>query len=151
MNHETLCNKIHGGGGSQGDYIPLTGYEPKNMIINEVVDSQDPFSYGAQSSDLDIDDAALGKLLAEVHRESTDYRHAEGMIVSQSSMSIVSEGSGQPDGRKSNFSQPISLTFTVLSFLKFPKLKKRVIAQGNLRSETAQLHRLGLVLMNRDK
>ena len=44
-------------------------------------------------------------------------------------------------------------TRTVLtaSFLKTPKLRKWWIDQGNLRSETAQMHRLGLYWMNRDK
>ena len=44
-------------------------------------------------------------------------------------------------------------TRTVLtaSFLKTPKLRKWPIDQGNLRSETAQMHRLGLYLKNRDR
>ena len=44
-------------------------------------------------------------------------------------------------------------TRTVLtaSFLKTPKLRKWSIDQGNLRSEIAQTHRLGLYLKNRDK
>ena len=36
-------------------------------------------------------------------------------------------------------------------FLKTPKLRKWSIDQGNLRSEIAQMHRLGLYLTNRDK
>ena len=44
-------------------------------------------------------------------------------------------------------------TRTVLTaiFLKTSKLRKWSIDQGNLRSETAQMHRLGPYLMNRDK
>ena len=44
-------------------------------------------------------------------------------------------------------------TRTVLtaSFLKTPKLRKWSIHQGNLRSAIAQMHRLGLYWMNRDK
>ena len=44
-------------------------------------------------------------------------------------------------------------TRTVLtaSFLKTPKLRKRSMDQGNLMSEIAQTHRLGLYLKNRDK
>ena len=44
-------------------------------------------------------------------------------------------------------------TRTVLSasFLKTPKLRKWSIDQGNLRSEIAQMHRLGLYLKNRNK
>ena len=44
-------------------------------------------------------------------------------------------------------------TRTVLtaSFLKTTKLRKWSIDKGNLMSETAQMHRLGPYLMNRDK
>ena len=44
-------------------------------------------------------------------------------------------------------------TRTVLtaSFLKTPKLRKWSIDQGHLRSEIAQMHRLGLYLKNRDR
>ena len=44
-------------------------------------------------------------------------------------------------------------TRTVLtaSFLKTPKLRKWSIDQGNLMSETARTHRLGLYLKSRDK
>ena len=44
-------------------------------------------------------------------------------------------------------------TRTVLtaSVLKTPKLRKWSIDQGNLRSEIAQMHRLGLYLKNRDR
>ena len=44
-------------------------------------------------------------------------------------------------------------TRTVLtaSFLKTPKLRKWSIVQGNLRSETAQMHRSGLCSMNKDE
>ena len=44
-------------------------------------------------------------------------------------------------------------TRTVLTanFLKTPKPRKWSMDQGNLRSEIAQMHRLGLYLKNRDK
>ena len=44
-------------------------------------------------------------------------------------------------------------TRTVLTanFLKTPKLKKWSIDQGNMRSEIAQMNRLGLYLKNRDR
>ena len=44
-------------------------------------------------------------------------------------------------------------TRTVLtaSFLKTPKLRKWSMDQGNLMSEIAQMHRLGLYLKNRDR
>ena len=45
-----------------------------------------------------MDDVTLGKLLTEAHRGQADYCEPEGMSVSQSSSSVVFDGSGQPDG-----------------------------------------------------
>ena len=52
----------------------------------------------SQSSDLDIDDATLGKLLTEAHRGQADYCDPEGVSVSQSSSSVRFDRSGQLDG-----------------------------------------------------
>ena len=54
------------------------------MVFSKLGDSQGSFSYITLSSDLDIDDATLGKLLTEAHRGQADYRNAEGVSVSQS-------------------------------------------------------------------
>ena len=70
------------------------------MVSNELGDSQGPFSYIAQSSDLDIDDTALGKLLTEAHREHADYRSPEGVSVSQSSLSVAFDRTGKPVGER---------------------------------------------------
>ena len=64
----------------------LTGYEPNgtvsnDTVSNELVDSQGPFAYVTPSSDQDIDDTALGKLLTEAHREYADYLSLEGVFV----------------------------------------------------------------------
>ena len=67
----------------------LTSYEPNYMAFSELSDSQGSFSYVTPSSDLDIDDTTLGKLLTEAHREHADYRNPEGVSVSQSSLSVV--------------------------------------------------------------
>ena len=85
-------------------HISLTGYEPNDTVVNELVDSQGPFSCVTPSSDLDIDDTTLGKLLTEAHREYADYRSLEGVFVSQSSSSVPSERTGKPVG-KSNIDQ----------------------------------------------
>ena len=69
----------------------LTGYDPNDTVSNELVDSQGPFSYVTPSSDQDIDDTTLGKLLTEAHREYADYRSLEGVFVSQSSLSVASD------------------------------------------------------------
>ena len=82
----------------------LTGYEPNDTVSNELVDSQRPFSYVTPSSDQDIDDTTLGKLLTEAHREYADYRSLEGVFVSQSSLSVASDRTVKPVG-KSNIDQ----------------------------------------------
>ena len=49
-----------------------------------------------------MDDDALGKLLAEVHRDYADYRRAEGVSVSPSSMSVMVDRTGEPVERSDN-------------------------------------------------
>ena len=132
---------------------------PKYMAFSELGDSQGSFSYITPSSDLDIDDATLGKLLTEAHRGQPDYCDPEGVSVSQSSLSVVFDRTGKPVGER-DVDQSIGFgvtrnTYSVHS--KFSentqaaKLRKWSIDQGNLRSETAQMHRLGPYLMNRDR
>ena len=65
------------------------------MIFSELGDSQGSFSYITQSSDLDIDDSTLGKLLTEAHRGQADYCDPEGVSVSQSSLSVVFDRTGK--------------------------------------------------------
>ena len=43
-----------------------------------------------------MDDKTLGKLLAEVHRDYADYRRAEGVSVSPSSVSVMVDRTGEP-------------------------------------------------------
>ena len=64
------------------------------MVFNELGNAQGSFSYVTPSSDLDIDDTTLGKLLTEAHREYDDYRSLEGVSVSQSSLSVVFDRTG---------------------------------------------------------
>ena len=102
----TLCNSANGTFVTLDDYLLLTGYEPNAMeftatteLNNAVVSDinfQDSLDYTAPSSDLYMDDDALGKLLAEVHRDCADYRRAEGVSVSQSSVSVMVDRTGEP-------------------------------------------------------
>ena len=89
------------------DFSPLTGYEPNAMeLINDTelndsvpsnfTDFQDSLVHFAPSSDHDVDDETLGKLLAEVHRDYADYRCPEGVSVSPSSMSVMVDRTGKP-------------------------------------------------------
>ena len=70
------------------------------MTFSELGDSQGSFSSITPSSDLDIDDATLGKLLTEAHREYADYRSPEGVSVIQSSLSVVFDRTGKPVGER---------------------------------------------------
>ena len=63
--------------------LPLTGYEPNLLTFGELNDSSVPFSFMIPSSDQDMDDVTLGKLLTEAHRGQADYCEPEGMSVSQ--------------------------------------------------------------------
>ena len=75
------------------------------MVFSELGNSQGSFSYITQSSDFDIDDATLGKLLDEAHREHADYCDPEGVSVSQSSLSVVFDRTGKPVGENSSNAQ----------------------------------------------
>ena len=96
--------------------ISLRGYEPNDMVSNDMVsnvlyNSQGSFSYITPSSDLDIDETTLGKLLTEAHREHADYRSPEGVSVSQSSVSVVIDRTGKPVG-ESDVDQSIGFGVT---------------------------------------
>ena len=67
------------------------------MTFGELNDSSVPFSFMIPSSDQDMDDVTLGKLLTEAHRGQADNCVPGGMSVSQSSSSVMFDGSGQPD------------------------------------------------------
>ena len=126
------------------------------MAFRELNDSSGSFSYMIPSSDQDLDDVTLGKLLTEAQREQADYCNPEGVSVSQSSSSVVFDRAGKPAGER-DVDQSIGFgvtrnTYSAHSkFSETPKLRKWSIDQGNLRSEIAQMHRLGLYLKNRDK
>ena len=53
-------------------------------------------SFMIPSSDQDMDDVTLGKLLTEAHRGRADYCNPEGVSVSQSSSSVVFDRAGKP-------------------------------------------------------
>ena len=94
QNLRTSANK-----GSDDVHTSLTDYEPNFMAFSELNDSSGSFSYIIPSSDQDMDDVTLGKLLTVAHRGQADYCGPEGVSVSQSS-SFVFDGSGQLDGER---------------------------------------------------
>ena len=84
---ESLCYCATKGSDDACDVsTSLTGYEP--------------FSFMIPSSDQDMDDMTLGKLLAETHRGQADYCEPEGVSVSQSSSSVVFDRARQPNGER---------------------------------------------------
>ena len=78
----------------------LTGYGPKLLAFDELYDSSVPFSLMIPSTDQDLDDLTLGEMLTAAHRGQVDYCVPGGMSVSQSSSSVIFDGSGQPDGER---------------------------------------------------
>ena len=118
-------NLLHSAKGSLDAYdvtFSLTGYEPNDTVSNELVDSQGPFSYITPSSDQDIDDTTLGKLLTEAHREHADYRSPEGMFVSQSSLSVASDRTGKPVGENNIDQFSFGVRNTYSAHNKFPAI-----------------------------
>ena len=131
MNMNTLCNFANGTFVTLDDCLPDTGYEPNVMELTNAmeltdvmeftgttelnnaassdINFQDSLDYTAPSSDLYIDDDELGKLLAEVHRDCADYRRAEGVNVSQSSVSVMVDRTGEPVERSDSDHFPCSV------------------------------------------
>ena len=108
--------------------VSLTGYEPNDMVFNELGNSQGSFSYVTPSSDLDIDDTTLGKLLTEAHREHADYRNPEGVSVSQSSLSVVFDRTGKPVGER-NVDQSIGFGVTRNTYSAHSKFSENTQAE----------------------
>ena len=97
---ESLCYSANKGSEDAYDVsASLTGYEPNFVTFGELNESSVPFSFMIPSSDQDMDDVTLGKLLTEAHRGQADYCEPQGKSVSLSS-SVVFDGSGQSDGEK---------------------------------------------------
>ena len=132
----TLCNSANGTFVTLDDCLPDTGYEPNAMeLINDMefagttelndaassdINFQDSLNYTAPSSDLYIDDDELGKLLAEVHRDCADYRRAEGVNVSPSSVSVMVDRTGEPGERSDSDHFPCSVRNVKSTQNQFP-------------------------------
>ena len=70
--------------------------ELNDTVSSDFIDFQGSLGHTVPSSDLYMDDDTLGKLLAEVHRDYADYRRAEGISVSPSSVSVLVDRTGEP-------------------------------------------------------
>ena len=136
MNLNTLCNFANGTFVTLDECLPDTGYEPNAMELTDVmafagttelndaassdINFQDSLDYTAPSSDPYIDDDALGKLLAEVHRDCADYRRAEGVSVSPSSVSVMVDRTGEPVERSDSDHFPCSVRNVKSAQNQFP-------------------------------
>ena len=98
------------------------------MAFRELNDSSGSFCYITPSSDLDIDDATLGKLLDEAHREHADNRTPEGVSVSQSSSSVVFDRTGKPVGER-NVDQSIGFGVTRNTYSAHSKFSENTQAE----------------------
>ena len=119
------------------------------MTFSELNDSSSSFSYVNPFSDQDMDDVTLGKLLTEAHRGQADYCEPEGMSVSQSSLSVVFDGSGILMEKEMSISQLVSReTRTVLtaSFLRTPKTEKMVDGSGQPDERDSSSAQIGTLL-----
>ena len=70
--------------------------ELNDSVFSKFIDFLGSLAPFAPSSDHDMDDETLGKLLAEARRDYADYRRPEGVNVSQSSMSVMVDRTGKP-------------------------------------------------------
>ena len=98
---ESLCYSNKGSEDAYDVSTSCSSYEPNVLTFGELNDSSVVISFMIPSSDQDMDGVTLGKMLTEAHRGQVDYCEPEGMSVSQSSSSVVFDGSGKPDERSS--------------------------------------------------
>ena len=75
-----------------------------------------------------MDDVTLGKLLTEAHRGQADYCDPEGMSVSQSSSSVVFDGSGKPAGER-DVDQSIGFGVTRNTYSAHSKFSENTLAE----------------------
>ena len=108
---ESLCYSANKGSDDAYDVsTSLTSYEPNFMTFSELNDSSSSFSYIIPSSNQDMDDVTLDKLLTEAHRGQADYCEPEGVSVSQSSFAVF-DVSGKPEGER-NVDQSVGFVVT---------------------------------------
>ena len=104
-----------------------------------------------------MDDLTLGKMLTEAYRGQVDYFVQEGVSVSQSSSSVRSDRSGQPDGeRMVDQTGKSGVTFNVISAhsnfsedIQFERMVDRSGQPDERNSSNAQI--IGLYLKSNDR
>ena len=115
------------------------------MAFSELSDSQGSFSYITPSSDQEIDDATLGKLLTEAHRGQADYCNPEGVSVSQSSLSVVFDRTGKPVGER-DVDQSIGFGVTRNTYTDNTQAEKVVGRSGKPEERNSSNAQIGTLL-----
>ena len=154
---ESLCYSAKGSDDAYDVSVSLTGYEPNFMAFSELNVSSGSFSHVTPSSDQDMDDVNTRQAAHRgTPRTSRLLRTRRRVSQSVSRRLLCSMEQGNLREKEMSINQLVLVsqeTRTVLtaSFLKTPKMRKWSIDHGNLNSEIAQMHRLGLYLKNRDR
>ena len=126
---ESLCFSANKGSDDAYDVsTSLTSYKPNFMAFSELNDSSGSFSYIFPSSDQDMDDVTLGKLLTEAHRGQADFCDPEGVSVSLSTSSVVFDGAGKPAGER-NVDQSIGFGVTSNTYSAHSKFSENTQAE----------------------
>ena len=94
-----------------------------------------------------MDDVTLGEMLTAAHRGQVDYCVPGGMSVSQSSSSVMFDGSGLPDGeRMVDQAGKSGVTFNVISahsnfseYIQFERMVDRSGQPDERNSSNAQI------------
>ena len=81
-----------------------------------------------------MDDLTLGEMLTQAYRGQVDYFVQGGMSVSQSSSSVMFDGSGQPDPEERDFGQRGGLATNAIR-REERILRKRICRGGREHSE----------------
>ena len=95
------------------------------------------------STDQDVDDVTLGEMPTAAHRGQVDYCEPEGVSVSQSPLFVVFDRTGKLEGER-NIHQSIDFGEDIQTV-------RMIDRSGNLMSETARTHRLGLYLKSKER
>ena len=109
--------------------MEFTGTTELNDAVFSDINFQDSLDNTAPSSDPDIDDDELGKLLAEVHRDYAYCCRAEGVSVSPSSVSVMVDRTGEPVERSDSDHFPCSVRNVKSAQNQFPEITqaKRIV------------------------
>ena len=138
-------------------FTSRTGCESNFLTFGELNDSSVPFSFMNPSTDQDVDDVTLGKMLTEAHRGQADYCEPEGMSVSQSVVVVccvrwIRETDGE---RMVDQSGKSGVTFNMISahsnFSEDIQIEKMVDRSGQPDERNSSNAQIGLYMKSKDR